>query len=456
MTRRELIAAAAAAGVGAITPRAVAQASASPAKPTATSKDSATSDPLALARRQAAGKSILLLSGWATHNIGDVGHTPGTLRYLTEHLPDTQVRVLLVKTNDAVTTMLTRRFPHVDFLQGNIDNGGKSDTPALQAAFDEADLVMQNSGMLYNRFWGPPIGILYACKAKNKAFGMYAESFDGMRPQEADVLPRFYSRASFMFTRDTKSLDYLRSLPITPAVLEFGPDGCFGIDVRDDATANAWMAKNGLEPKQFVCVILRSDAAELGSSTADADVKARSVDRLSKWTAKLIDLVTQIVRTTGLKVALVPEVEKEIWAAKGLILDKLPDDVKKRVVHRDTWWVSDEACSVYAAAHSMVAMEPHSVIMALANGTPAIHFFSPVHGTKAYMFRDIGLPEWLIDIDAEPVSRAMHEVGRIVENYPLAQHKVRRAMDAVNGRSAEMMCDVAAMRRPKAAPTTQA
>ena len=445
MTRRELLAAAALAGVGAIVPRTFAQAG-KPAVPPP--------DPLAAARKQAAGKSILLLSGWATHNIGDVGHTPGTLRYLAEHLPDTKVTVLISKTNDAVTGMLNKRFPNVSILQGKIDNNGKSDTPELQKAFEGCDLVIQNSGMLYNRFWGPPIGILYGCKAKNKPFGMYGQSFDGMRPQEAETLPRFYSRASFMFTRDTKSLDYLRTLPITPAVLEFGPDGCFGIDVRDDDKANAWMAKNGLEPKKFVCVILRSDAAELGSSTDDADVKARSVNRLSTWTAKLVDLVTQIVRTTDLKVALVPEVEKEIWGAKSLIFEKLPDDVKKRVVHRDTWWVSDEACSVYAAAHSMVAMEPHSVIMALAAGTPAIHFFSPVHGTKAYMFRDIGLAEWLIDIDAEPVSHVMHEVGRIADDYPLAQHKVARAMAGVNARSAEMMCDIAAMRRPKPAPTT--
>ncbi|HYE17148.1 MAG TPA: twin-arginine translocation signal domain-containing protein, partial [Tepidisphaeraceae bacterium] len=27
-------------------------------------------------------KAVLLHSGWATKNIGDVGHTPGTLRFL--------------------------------------------------------------------------------------------------------------------------------------------------------------------------------------------------------------------------------------------------------------------------------------------------------------------------------------------------------------------------------------
>ena len=86
MTRRELLAAAAIAGVGALAPRAIAQAAATSGAPAPTSPS------LNDARKLAAGKSILLLSGWATHNIGDVGHTPGTLRYLTEHLPDAKFR----------------------------------------------------------------------------------------------------------------------------------------------------------------------------------------------------------------------------------------------------------------------------------------------------------------------------------------------------------------------------
>jgi len=35
---------------------------------------------------------------------------------------------------------------------------------------------------------------------------------------------------------------------VTSSILEFGPDGCFGIDVRDDATADT----HGLKPKEFI------------------------------------------------------------------------------------------------------------------------------------------------------------------------------------------------------------
>ena len=63
-------------------------------------------------------KTILIRSGWQTVNIGDIGHTPGTLRYLETYLPDVKVVLWLHKTTDDVTTMLQKRFPNVQIVQG--------------------------------------------------------------------------------------------------------------------------------------------------------------------------------------------------------------------------------------------------------------------------------------------------------------------------------------------------
>ena len=43
---------------------------------------------------------VLLYSGWNTHNIGDQGHTPGTLRFLEKNFPEAIITVWLYKTND--------------------------------------------------------------------------------------------------------------------------------------------------------------------------------------------------------------------------------------------------------------------------------------------------------------------------------------------------------------------
>jgi polysaccharide pyruvyl transferase WcaK-like protein len=389
----------------------------------------------------AGAKRILLYSGWAVHNIGDVGHTPGTLRYLGQHLPEAQVTCWLRKSNAAVLAMLKTRFPAVTFVtDSNLDNMGKASTPELQTAFDGADLFMQNSGMHFTRYWQPPVGLLQACIRHKKPFGLYGQSFDGFRPLDAEALPGLLSQAAFIFCRDTESLKFLRGAGVAPKILEFGPDGCFGIDVRDDAKAAAFMQANGLEPKKFITVTLRTDkevsviqSEETGGPTALTP---------DEWAGRLRELITAWVTRTGLKVAIVPEVEKEIAPGKRLLFDLLPENIRTHVVHLDRWWTADEATALYAQAHTVVAVEPHSCIMALAMGTPAIHWFTWKHGYKAWMFRDIGLSEWLIDIDHEPTSNAIAALERITVRYDLAQQKVKRAMAFVNARSAEMMSDV--------------
>ena len=83
-----------------------------------------------------------------------------------------------------------------------------------------------------------------------------------------------------------------------------------------------------------------------------------------------------------------------------------------------------------------------TMLPALAAGTPAIHFFTRHHGYKAWMFRDIGLPEWLISLDDERGERVNAALDRIHDHYDLAQTKANRAMNFVHARSAEMITDI--------------
>lgn len=392
---------------------------------------------------------ILLYSGWNTKNIGDQGHTPGTLYFLETYFPEAAITLWLANTNDETISILMKRFPAIGMVRGRMDRQGKADNQELQEAFDGTDLLIHNSGMSYNSFWPAP-SILEACINRDKAICLYGQSFDGFKKEDKEHMVSHLSKAKAIYCRDTESYYYLRKIGVSAPILEFGPDGCFGIDLRNDAKAEAYLKKHGLEPKKYITVTIRTNVSggatpltleemETGYSGGEREDPMAQVDL---WAAKLREVIIHWVKDTGLKVLIVPEVEREIVPGKQWIYDRLPADIRDHVVHMDEWWNMDMACSIYRSAHTVVNLEPHSCIMALANGTPIIHYYSPQHGLKAWMFRDIGLPEWLIDIDREPAVHALEALMGIHHDYKRARAKVKRAMTFVESRSSEAIQDI--------------
>ena len=115
------------------------------------------------------------------------------------------------------------------------------------------------------------------------------------------------------------------------------------------------------------------------------------------------------------------------WEDTGLDADAAR--ARPRLPHD---WNADEAASVFARAHTIVCHEPHSPIIALANGTPIIHTYSEFHSPKCWMFKDIGLGEWLLEMDETPVETMAKTLFAIDADYPAAQGKVKRAMAYVH------------------------
>jgi hypothetical protein len=98
------------------------------------------------------GKTVLLMSAWDTVNIGDIGHTPGTLRVLEQHLPKVSVNVWARKVDERVIALLKARFPKVKIFQGNL-TGKEAQDEELRAAIAESDLFIRNSGMGQDTGW---------------------------------------------------------------------------------------------------------------------------------------------------------------------------------------------------------------------------------------------------------------------------------------------------------------
>ncbi len=120
-----------------------------------------------------------------------------------------------------------------------------------------------------------------------------------------------------------------------------------------------------------------------------------------------------------------------------MLIDPLPDAVRRNVVLRDRFWNVDEAASVFAMARVVVCHEPHSCIIALANGTPAVHTYSPYHGPKYHMFADIGLSDWQIPLDTWTADAILESLVDIHRDFDAARAKVRDAMKYVDDRFAQ-------------------
>jgi hypothetical protein len=203
--------------------------------------------------------------------------------------------------------------------------------------------------------------------------------------------------------------------------MEFGPDATFALDLRDDRKALAFLESKNLGPDRFACFVPRLRwtpywkegrrmAPELVREREAVNEKHREADH-----AKLRAAIVAWVRETGQPALLCPEMTYQVELLRPLLFDPLPEDVRRRVVVRDAYWLPDEAASTYARAGAVVSLEMHSPIIAVANGTPAIHVRQPTDTRKGRMWRDVGLGEWLFEADActgEEIAARLLDVHR--------------------------------------------
>lgn len=392
----------------------------------------------AVAKAAKPQKTVLLQCAWATKNIGDIGHTPGTLRFLEQYLPEANVILWAASTNAQVDAMLKKRFPKVEIVKGSLaEKDG-----AVQAAIGRSDFFLRGPGM------GQSTDFMTYCRKVGKPWGLQAQSYfpDMVTGPGAEGRIALLNSAAFIYCRETKTIETLKAAGVKPPVLEFAPDGCFGIDVRDEEKALARMKKHGLEEKKFITLQLRTHSP---TSPGVDDNRPQKLNPLNPTPENIADdtrrakvyqdLIAMWVKETGWKVVIAPEVYKEMQYNKKFIYDPLPDDLKKHVVNFDEFWNVDEACSFYARAHTVICHEPHTPIMALANGTPMMHTFSEFHSPKCWMFKDIGLEEWAPEFDSTPAVKMFEILMGIHRDYAAAQAKVKKAMNYVEERAKSQM-----------------
>lgn len=125
----------------------------------------------------------------------------------------------------------------------------------------------------------------------------------------------------------------------------------------------------------------------------------RNQEMKDKDHAVLREAITRIVRETDMKVLVCPEDISQVSRGKEMIIDKPPKDVLKDVLWKHSYWLTDEALSTYIRSAGVFGLEQHLPILCIGNGIPGLVGRFAEQGVKGTMWRDIGLDDWLFDID---------------------------------------------------------
>jgi hypothetical protein len=409
---------------------------------------------------------ILLRSSWQSVNIGDIGHTPGALSLIEKHFPEAEITLWPGELGHGSRELLTKGYPRLKIAVGSLDKENKPSTPALAKAWEEADLYLSGSGsgfpasghaVTFQKVTGKPVGVFGVSTDPISGIGGDRDPEGGTLKsirERALKLPATHlpadlryimDRAAFFFCRDSISRDYLKSQGVKTPILEFGPDAQLGMHLRDDAKGLAWLHANRLEEGKFICVIPRLRYTPYyrirnTPRVANDDIKDAINNRTTEQDhAKLREMIVSYVKNTGNKVMVCAEMTYEIELGKEVVVDPLPADVKKNVVWRDTYWLPDEAASIYSKAQAVISVECHSPLIALHNGTPTFYVRQPTDTCKGQMYRDIGADDWFFEVEETNGAQLWSRLEAIVKDPAKAKARVKSIMATVEARQKRMV-----------------
>lgn len=410
------------------------------------------------AQKQSRAPKILLRSSWQSVNIGDIGHTPGALALLQKHFPEAELMLWPGQLGHGSRDLLMKNYPRLRIVEGSLTQDNQPSTPELAKAWQDADLYLSGSGsgfpasnhaVAFRKATGKPVGVFAVSTDPISGFGdgriPEGGTLDEIRAKAAQLPPNHLNadlryvigNASFFFCRDTISRDYLKSQRLQTPIIEFGPDAQLGMTLRDDAKGFAYLQSRQLEDGKFICVIPRlrytpyyriRNIARVPSDDVKDAINNRTTEQDH---AKLRDMIIAYVRNTGNKVLACAEMTYQVQMAKEVLVDPLPADIKRNVVWRDTFWLPDEAASVYSKALAVISVECHSPLIAYHQGTPAFYVRQPTDTCKGQMYRDFGAADWLFEVDETSGDQLWSRLQAIHRDRPRARRQVKTIMASV-------------------------
>lgn len=388
-------------------------------------------------------KTILLCTGIQFANIGDGSHVTGILTLLNTYLPEAKIILWPTINVDQFDDMIRRYWPDVRIVHSKFENG-EPESNIIDEIVQNVDFIIGGHSQSYKVEW--------VAEKYNKPYGVIGVTVGS--PPSGNT-KKFIDKAEFYFTRETASYHNLKTANVSCPLIGFAPDASFGSNVLELDRAVSFMNRHQLQYKKFLCVVPRLRvtpyyriAPTLKHQQAPwTQDRIREVDELNnkhKETdhAKARSAIIAYVQRTGNLVLLCPEMIHNLDLFDELLYDPLPADVKKYVIKRKHFWTTDEATTIYKQAQAVISLECHSPIIALIQGTPSFYLRQPEDTIKGQMYYDIGLSDWVFEIEKTSHQDIIDELMKVVNEYESARIKVENSMDYVRHLQRKCMLDI--------------
>lgn len=368
---------------------------------------------------------LLLVSGWQTVNIGDIAHTPGLIHLLKTHFPDLKITLWPNDIDLQEEAALLSYFPDLTIIKDDFAQTGKAGNENIFLHMESADFMLHGSGP----------GIVGLEKLKiwrertKKPFGIFGVTIGSI----GDELKSLLDGAAFIFTRETHSLEILKAENVLNPVTGFGPDATFSLPYRKDSSAEFYMNLWDLKKGKFICVIPRLRYTPYHRIHVRIQWERQQIDRViaenQKFAeedhSKLREVIIRYVKETGNKVVLCPEMAYQTELYEPFLYNPLSSEIKDHILMHP-YWQADDAASLYAQAAAVISAECHSPIIAMVNGTPAVYLRQPSDTIKGQMYYDLGLDDWIFEIEQTSGEQIAERVLEIVRHPEESREKVEK------------------------------
>ena len=302
------------------------------------------------------------------------------------------------------------------------------EAPAAGKALTEAGFVLYNSGTVLNfgrmggrSFWRSTLSFampLIAARALGIPYGINNHSFEAVDWPVELVYRTLFKDAAFVYCRDTDSLAYLKQKNLLNASSGFRPDSTFFFAELDEPWVEAFMSDHGLEDKGYMVLVPRTEIPGERWETREQAHAEKTVSFIEGWISK-----------TGHHAVIIPESIPQVEPNKALHAMVSPAAREKCVCIQE-FGTPEQASSLYRRAR-FVAGHMHSMMLALAVETPVLHIQFAEAGRKAWMIDDIGLGDWLLDIDEASSEELVDAALKIHENHDASVERVRAVLPMV-------------------------